>query len=99
MNFLDWIFLGVSIGSVAYLAQIILSFADSYRVSRDRIDQSLIDLERIETQLEESEHARNEAETRSAKSQEETLMLELEISELQTKINSMLPKSETESSK
>ena len=61
MTFLDWMFLGVSIGSVAYLAQIILSFADSYRVSRDRIEQSLIDLERIETQLEKSEHARNEA--------------------------------------
>jgi septal ring factor EnvC (AmiA/AmiB activator) len=97
MDALTWIFLGVIIGSIAYLAQIVLSFMDSYRTAKDRIEQSLKDLERIETQLDESEHARNEAESRSAKFEEETLLLEQEISELQGKINSMLPKSEAES--
>jgi hypothetical protein len=97
MDALNWIFLGVVIGSIAYLAQIVLSFMDSYRGAKEKIEQSLIDLERIETQLDESEHARNEAESRSAKFDEEALLLEQENSELQSKINSMLPKSEAES--
>ena len=97
MDLLNWIFLGVVIGSIIYLAQIFLRFLDAYRENKEKIEQSLIDLERIETQLDESEHARVEAENRVAKSNEEALLLEQEISELQTKINSMLPKSETES--
>ena len=67
MDVLNWIFLGVIIGSIAYLAQIVLSFMDSYRGAKERIEQSLIDLERIEQQVEESEHSRNEAEGKSVK--------------------------------
>ena len=98
MDVLNWTFLGVIIGSIAYLAQIVLSFMDSYRGAKERIEQLLIDLERIEQQVEESEHSRNEAEGRSDKFEDEALLLEQAIPELQTKINDMLPKGEAESS-
>ena len=98
MDVLNWIFLGVIIGSTAYLAQIVLSFKDSYRGAKERFEQSLIDLERIEQQVEESEHSRNEAEGRSDKFEDEALLLEQAIPELQTKINDMLPKGKAESS-
>ncbi|MBB28814.1 MAG: hypothetical protein CME25_07925 [Gemmatimonadetes bacterium] len=67
MDVLNWIFLGVIIGSITYLAKIVLSFMDSYRGTKERIEQLLIDLERIEQQVEESEHSRNEAEGKSVK--------------------------------
>ena len=98
MDVLNWTFLGVIIGSIAYLAQIVLSFMDSYRGAKERIEQSLIDLKRIEQQVKESEHSRNEAEGRSAEFEEEALLLEQAIPELQTKINDKLPKGEAESS-
>ena len=98
MDVLNWIFLGVIIGSVAYLAKSVLSFMDSYRGAKERIEQSLIDLERIKQQVEESEHSRNEAEGRSAKFEEEALLLEQAIPEFQTKIKDLLPKGKAESS-
>ena len=91
---MNWIFLGVIVGSLAYLAQILLGFMEKYRQSKERLEQSLIDLKRVESQLEESERARTEAEGRAAKLEEEQLLYEQEISELTQKINSRLPKSE-----
>jgi septal ring factor EnvC (AmiA/AmiB activator) len=87
----NWIFLGVIVGSLAYLAQILLGFLDKYRQSKDRVEQSLIDLKRVESQLEESERARTEAEGRAAKMEEELLLHEQEISELTQKINARIP--------
>ena len=88
---MNWIFLGVIVGSLAYLAQILLSFLDKYRQSKEKVEQSLIDLKRVEDQLEESERARTEAEGRAAKLEEELLLYEQQVSELTQKINAKLP--------
>ena len=85
------IFLGVIVGSLAYLAQILLGFLEKYRQSKEKVEQSLIDLRRVEDQLEESEKARTEAEGRSAQLEEEQLLYEQQISEFTQKINARLP--------
>jgi len=90
---LDWIAVAIIIGSVFYLVVIVRSFAEKHRESKDRIEQTLIDMNRLETQLKESEHARAEAEERGSKLDEESLKLEQEISELQQQVNAYLPKS------
>ena len=92
---MKWIFIGVIIGTIAYLAQILVSFLENYRDSNSKIEQSLIDLNRIEEQLEESERPRVEAESRANKLEEESLLYEQQISEIQQKINSRLPRPET----
>ena len=91
---MNWVMLGVIVGSIAYLAQIILSFVDDYREKRERIEQTVIDIKRLESQLDESEHSRMEAEARTAKLEEEALLCEQEISELQGEISERLPDSE-----
>ncbi len=90
---MNWIFLGVMVGSLAYLAQILLGFLEKYRQGKEKVEQSLIDLKRVEDQLEESERARTEAEGRAAKLEEEQLLYEQQISELTQKINARLPDS------
>ncbi len=92
---MNWIFMGVIIGAIAYLAQILLSFLEKYRDRKGKLEQSLIDLSRVEELLEESEHARTEAESRANKLEEESLLYEQQISEIQQQINSRLPKPET----
>ncbi|MDA0748763.1 MAG: hypothetical protein O2954_19775 [bacterium] len=92
---MNWIFLGVIVGSIVYLTQIILSYLENSRASRDRIEQTLIDLDRLEAQLRESEHARSDGETRAAKLEEEALLLEQEISELQAQVTGLMPNAQT----
>ena len=95
---LDWIFLGVMVGSIVYLVVIILAFVESFKESRAKIEQTEIDIKRLGDQLDESEHARNEAENRTATLEEEALHLEHEITELHQKINSAIPSSQEASS-
>lgn len=89
---MNWVMLGIIVGAIVYLGQIILSFLDDYREKKARIEQTVIDIKRLETQLAESEHARSEAEARTAKLEEEALLCEQEISEIQQEISSRLPK-------
>jgi hypothetical protein len=91
---MNWVLLGIIVGSIAYLAQIILSFLGDYREKKARIEQTVIDIRRLESQLAESEHARSEAESRSAKLEEEALLCEQEISGIQQEISSRMPKPE-----
>jgi chromosome segregation ATPase len=92
---MNWVMLGIIIGSIAYLAQVILSFMDEYREKKARVEQTAIDIKRLEAQLAESEHARSEAEGRTTKLEEEALLAEQEISEIQQEINSRMPNPES----
>lgn len=92
---MKWIFISVIMGTIAYLAQILMNFLEKYRDSNGKIEQSLIDLNRIEGQLEEAERARVEAESRANMLEEESLLYEQQISEIQQKFNSRLPRPET----
>ena len=89
---MDWIAIAIIIGSICYLFVIVRSFMKKHRESRDRIEQTLIDIQRLETQLKESEQARTGTEDRGAKLEEESLTMEQEISALQQKINAAIPK-------
>ena len=93
---MSWLFLGISIGAIVYLATIILGFLDDHRESREKIEQTEIDLRRIEHQFSESEKARIEAENRSAKLEEDALKFEQDSSELHAKIASAMPSKENE---
>lgn len=86
-----WLFLGISIGAIIYLTMIILGFLEDHKQSREKIEQTEIDIKRLEHQYSESEKARMEAENRSAKLEEEALKYEQDISELHTKINDSMP--------
>ena len=88
---MNWLFLGIAIGAIIYLAMIIIGFLEDHRESREKIEQTEIDIKRLELQFSESEKARNEAESRTAKLEEEALKYEQDISELHTKINSAMP--------
>ena len=88
---MNWIFLGVIAGCIAYLAQILLRFLEDHRESRARIEQCDIDIQRQEDMLRESEHARTEAEDRTARLEEEALGYEQQSSELQHKIREATP--------
>ena len=88
---MNWIFLGVIAGCIAYLAQILLRFLEDHRESRARIEQCDIDIQRQEDMLRESEHARTEAEDRTARLEEEALGYEQQSSELQQKIKEATP--------
>ena len=88
---MDWIFVGILVGSIAYLALIVLAFVESYRESKAKIEQTNQDLSRVEDQLSESEHARMEAENRATKLAEETIGYEQEIVDLQFKIRAAMP--------
>ena len=79
------------IGSIAYLALIVLTFVENYREGKAKISQTNEDLNRVEHQLKESEHARKEAEDRAAGLEQEALSFEQEISELQYKIRAAMP--------
>jgi len=87
----NWLFLGIAIGAIIYLALVIIGFLEDHRESREKIEQTEIDIKRLELQFSESEKARNEAENRTAKLEEEGLKYEQEISELHAKINSAMP--------
>ncbi|MGA1199066.1 MAG: hypothetical protein ACO36I_21450 [Candidatus Latescibacterota bacterium] len=88
---MNWLFLGIAIGAIIYLAMVIIGFLEDHRESREKIEQTEIDIKRLELQFSESEKARNEAENRTAKLEEEALKYEQDISELHTKINSSMP--------
>ncbi len=95
---MNWIFLGVMVGSIVYLVVIILAFIESFKESRAKIEQTEIDINRLSDQLDESEHARTEAENRTATLEEESLHLEHEITELHQRINSAMPSGQEASS-
>ena len=90
---MNWVLLAVMVGAIGYLMMIILSFLEQYREIKTKIEKTMIDLERVEAQLKESEHARIEAESRSAKLEEEALVTEQQVSELHHKINAAIPPS------
>ena len=90
---INWIFLGIILGALAYLVQILLSFLEKYREGKAKIEQSQIDVHRLEKQLKESEHSRTETEDRAAKLEEEVLLYEQQVSELNHKIRSSIPSS------
>jgi chromosome segregation ATPase len=79
------------IGSIAYLALIVLAFVESYREGKAKIEQTTQDMTRLDDQLSESEHARKEAEERASKLEEEALGFEQEITDLQYKIRASMP--------
>lgn len=91
---MQWVFLGIIVGSIAFLAQVVLGFLESYREARARNEEDHIHILRLEDQLKESEHARIEAEDRSSKFEEESLLLEQRMSALQEKIRALLPTSQ-----
>ena len=90
-NLMDWIFLGIIIGAISYLMIIILGFIEQHRDNKEKIEQTVIDIKRIEAQFSESEKARMEAENRTAKLETEALEYEQKISELHHKINQSMP--------
>ena len=61
------------------------------RALQAKLLQSNQDLERVDLQLKESEHARKEAEDRAQVLHEEALGYEQEITELQYKIRAAMP--------
>jgi len=87
----DWVFVGILVGSIAYLSLIVLAFVEKFRESKAKIEQTDQDLSKVEDQLGESEHARKEAEERAAKLAEEAIGYEQEIIDLQYKIRATLP--------
>tara|TARA_Y100000588_G_scaffold375656_1_gene452281 strand:- start:5332 stop:5610 length:279 start_codon:yes stop_codon:yes gene_type:complete len=91
----DWGFVGIMVGSTAYLALIVLAFVQNYRENKAKIEQTRSDVDRVEEQIRESEHARKEAEDRATKLEEEALGYEQQITELQAKIRVSLPDSES----
>ncbi len=91
---MNWLFLGISIGTILYLASVIVGFLDDHRESREKIEQTEIDIKRLEHQFAESEKARTEAENRTAKLEEEALKFEQEASELHAKIANAMPSKE-----
>jgi hypothetical protein len=91
-----WLFLAISIGAIIYLTMIILGFLEDHKQRRNKIEQTEIDINRLEHQFSESEKARTEAENRSAKLEEESLKYEQDISELHTKITDSMPKQDKE---
>ena len=88
---MKWIFFGIMLGAIAYLILIILGFIEKHRENREKIEQTEIDIRRLKAQLTESEHARKEAETRTANLEAEALEHEQEVSDLHQKINNALP--------
>ncbi len=70
---MDWVFVRIMVGSIAYRALIVLGFSESYREGKAKIQQTNVDVERPEEQLGESEHAWKEVEDRSSKLEEEAL--------------------------
>ena len=54
---MDWVFVRIMVGSIAYRALIVLGFSESYREGKAKIQQTNVDVERPEEQLGESEHA------------------------------------------
>ena len=88
---MDWIFVGIMVGAIAYLALIVLAFAENYRENKAKIEQTKSDVKRVDEQLGESEHARKEAEDRASQLEGEALKYEQQISELQSKIRVAMP--------
>ena len=82
------------VGAITYLMMIVLSFVEQHRESRGRLEQTQIDIKRLEDQLSESEHARLEAEARTNGLEEEALEYESEISTLHQKIKDAMPSEE-----
>ena len=79
------------VGSIAYLALIILAFVESFRENKAKIEQTDQDTSKVEEQLKESEHARKEAEDRAAMLAEEAINYEQEIIDIQYKIRAAMP--------
>lgn len=90
-DYVNWLFLGIAIGALIYLALVIIGFLEDHKESREKIEQTVIDIKRLEHQFSESEKARIEAENRTATLEEEALKYEQDISELHTKINNAMP--------
>ena len=91
---MNWLFLGIIAGAIGYLAMVFLDFLEKHRENRDKIEQSQIDIKRLENQFSESEKARIDAEERTAALEKEGLEFEHKISELHHEINSVMPNSE-----
>ena len=88
---MDWVFVCIMIGSIAYLMLIVLTFVENHREGKAKIEQTSMDMQRVDIQLNESEHARKEAEDRAQKLEEEALEYEQEITEIQYKIRAAMP--------
>lgn len=88
---MDWVFVGIMVGSIAYLALIVLAFVETHRENKAKILQTRSDVERVDEQLRESEHARREAEERASKLEQEALQYEQQNTELQSKIRLAMP--------
>lgn len=88
---MNWLFLGIIAGSIGYLAMVLLGFFEKHRENRDKIEQTEIDIKRLENQFSESEKARTDAEERTAVLETEGLETEQKISELHHNINHMMP--------
>jgi chromosome segregation ATPase len=91
---MNWLFLGIIAGAIGYLAMVLLGFFEKHRENRDKIEQTQIDIKRLENQFSESEKARIDAEERTATLEKEGLEYEQEISELHHNINRMMPSDE-----
>jgi len=89
----QWVFLCIIVGSIAFAAQVVLAFLESWREKRARNEEDQVHVLRLEDQLKESEHARTEAEDRAARLEEESLLLEQKTSALQEEIRKALPTS------
>ena len=63
---MTWLFWGIIAGAIAYQAMVLLGFIEQHRESRDIIEQTQIDIKRLENQFSESEKARIDAEERTA---------------------------------
>ncbi len=88
---MNWVFLAVTIFCLAYLMLIIVSFVEQYKNNKEKVEQTVIDIKRLESQLKESEHARLEAEKRTTDMESEALNLESQTSELHQRINEKMP--------
>ena len=88
---MQWVFLCIIVGSIVFLGQIILAFMETWKELRARNEEDQAHVLRLEDQLKESEHARNEAESRSSNLDEESLLLEQRTSALLEKIRAAIP--------
>jgi len=88
---MNWLFLGIIAVTIGYLAMVILGFFENHRENREKIEQTLIDIKRVESQFSESEKARTNAEERTADLEKESLKNEQPASELHHKIKSAMP--------
>ena len=56
---MNWVFLGIIVGAIAYLMLIIFGFIEKHREGRGKIEQTQIDIKQLETQLAAPESLRS----------------------------------------